>query len=1135
MSGLIRRVSPAVAQVSREMDLEWKRRVTCLFPSGFGCTVAGVTQPRKFKEAVSSYGREVADRFSTGAGEPEDRLRGPLERLIGDLAEMLGFEQIVLAGEERLAEIRVKPDYAVFRAGAQVGFIEVKAPGKGADPNRFRDAHDKRQWDRLSSLPNVLYTDGEEWGLWRNGELAGSLWRFEGSVELSGADLAGPDPGVLALLQSFLDWDPVPPRSPRALALTAARLCRLLRAEVEEILDSNAGMKALAADWRELLFPEADDARFADEYAQTITFALLLARVEEIDFADRNVGRIADQLGQRFGLIGTALDVLTDTRLLRELAVSLRTLVRVFSVVDWKALAKGDADAWLLFYEDFLEEYDPALRRATGSYYTPAPVAREMVRLSDELLVQRIGARRGVADDSVKVVDPACGTGTFLLHVLDRIDATIRREEGGGAVPARIKQSIDRLVGFEIQAGPFAVAELRLVAEAQARGAVLDPDSLRLYVTNTLDDPYAADHHLAAVYEPIARSRREANEVKRDEEVLLVIGNPPYRERSKQQGGWIESGDEGAAKAAPLDDFFPPKDWDLGAHTKHLYNPYVYFWRWASWKVFEGNPGQRGVVALITVAGFLTGPGFAGMRAFLRRECDEIWVIDLSPEGHQPDVGTRVFQGVQQPICITLALRDGSTNPDSPAPVHYRDVHGSRDSKFQELSDIALDDDGWDRASDEWRAEFLPKSSDSWLNTPSLDDVMPWSGSGVMPGRTWVETTLPETLLKRWAKLIEAPEREQAELFVEHKTDRRIDTVLGDALPGYPAQEKSIAEEDGKPLAPVRIGYRSFDRQWLIPDKRLINRPNPSIWWAHSEKQIYLTAPSRESPTSGPSATISALIPDLDHYRGRGGRVYPLWRDAAALSPNVSPGLVASLSSRHGRDCSASEILAYLTAVLSNPYYVRLFAADLAKPGLRVPLTARADLFVRAVELGKRLIWLQSYGTRFVGADSDRPHGPPGMEAEHRPKVVAAIPDTRAGMPTSIEHDGASTLAIGDGRIAPVPLSTWEYEVSGYRVVRRWFGYRQQEPAGQSRSDLDKIVPETWHPEFTTELLELLNVVGLLVELEPCQEALLDEIVAGPLIGIDDLQSDGVLPAPQDSTKPPKVDSAAVSLFDDVS
>jgi hypothetical protein len=223
------------------------------------------------------------------------------------------------------------------------------------------------------------------------------------------------------------------------------------------------------------------------------------------------------------------------------------------------------------------------------------------------------------------------------------------------------------------------------------------PD-LRLYVTDTLGNPYVEDEKLAQILQPIARSRREANAIKRGEPITVVIGNPPYKEKAKGRGGWIEQGSDG--REAPLDRWMPPAEWGVGAHAKHLKNLYVYFWRWATWKVFgtglQASTGleetdKAGVVCFISVAGFLNGPGFEKMRDDLRRSCHDIWVIDCSPEGHQPNVPTRIFQAVQQPVCIVLAARAPNKDPGVPAHVRFQALpEGSREEKFAALAALSL-------------------------------------------------------------------------------------------------------------------------------------------------------------------------------------------------------------------------------------------------------------------------------------------------------------------------------------------------------------------------------------------------------------------------------------------------------------
>jgi hypothetical protein len=628
---------------------------------------------------VSRFGAALKPKFSgIGAiGSPEDQLRGPIDQLVQDIVASLGWVgNVVLVGESSVQELKTRPDFAVTKQNLLVGFIELKAPGKGADPRRFDDPHDREQWQKLKSLPNLLYSDGNYFSLWQDGELRDEIVRLEGSVESAGAALRAPA-SLLRLFTDFLNWTPIPPRSAPQLAELSARLYRLLRDEVVEQIElGSAALTSLAADWRRTLFPDASNETFADGYAQAVTFGLLMARAQGIVLS-AGLNQVSHALRQTNLLIGTALRVLTDdVDNQATLKTSLDTLTRVLDVVHWPTISKGEPEAWLYFYELFLTVYDNALRRRTGSYYTPPEIVTAMVRLVDETLrdERRFAVADGLASQDVTLADPAMGTGTFLLGVLQRIANKIVQDQGEGAVPGVIRAALARLIGFEMQFGPFAVAQLRLTAEVldllNANTTSPEDIDLRLFLTDTLGNPNEEHEYIPHILQPLAASRRSANQIKRAEPITVVIGNPPYRERARGRGGWVESGT--ANMPAPLRAWMPPVEWGVSAHVKHLRNLYVYFWRWATWKVFGGSivtpdsppvTPQQGVVCFITMAGFLNGPGFEKMRSDLRRDTDEIWVIDCSPEGHQPPVASRVFQAVQQPVCIVLAIRLAECNP----------------------------------------------------------------------------------------------------------------------------------------------------------------------------------------------------------------------------------------------------------------------------------------------------------------------------------------------------------------------------------------------------------------------------------------------------------------------------------------
>ena len=308
------------------------------------------------QEAVATFGLEAGSKLSnpSASGGAEDQLRAPLETLIANLTVLAGLKKdaVVAVGETSLADLKTRPDYAITRSGALIGFLEVKAPGKGADPRRFRDPHDKEQWTKLRTLPNLIYTDGNAFSLWRNGELKDAIVQLNGDIETAGRSLAAPS-SLLSLFADFFQWKPVPPRSAAQLAVTTARLCRLLREEVtEQLKQGSAPLRHLAKDWRKLLFPNATDEAFADGYAQAVTFGLLMARARNISLTE-GLDRAARELKQTNTLIGTALQLLTDDETI--LKTSLATLTRVLDAVNWQSVSRGEPDAWLYFYEEFPE------------------------------------------------------------------------------------------------------------------------------------------------------------------------------------------------------------------------------------------------------------------------------------------------------------------------------------------------------------------------------------------------------------------------------------------------------------------------------------------------------------------------------------------------------------------------------------------------------------------------------------------------------------------------------------------------------------------------------------------------------------------------------------------------------------
>ncbi len=1073
---------------------------------------------RAFASAVTAKTARVP------AGAPEDRLRGPFEALMAEAAGALGWE-VVCAGETALPDRLGRPDFAVHRNGLLAGYVELKAPGKGADAGRFK-GRDRAQFKRFSAVPNMLYGDGDEWALYRGGTRVGAVVRLAGAVSADGARAvgAGDARAFAGLLHDFLSWEPILPLDRRGrldlaeFASVLAPLCRMLRDDVSDAIGDDASpLVALAADWRQLLFPHATDVQFADAYAQTVAFALLLGRSEGAEPLTLESAQRA--LAARHNLLSRALQVLTDPHARGELSASLDLLLRVISVVPPSAFA-GPRDPWLHFYEDFLAAYDPKLRKDAGVYYTPVAVVRAQVRLIDALLTGRLGRPSGFADPGVVTLDPAVGTGTYLLGVIAHALGRVEAEQGAGAVAGQATTLAGNLYGFEFLAGPYAVSELRVGRALSDQGGALPADGTHIYLTDTLESPHAEPPQLPLFLRPIAEQRRKALAVKDAVPVLVCLGNPPYdrheaarADNGERTGAWVRWGDTGAAEEAILHDFVAPAvEAGHGVRVKNLYNLYVYFWRWALWKVFEHESASGpGVVSFITASSYLDGDAFLGMREHMRRLCDEIWVLDLGGEQRGARKSANVF-AIRTPVAIAVAVRSGEADEATPAAVRYVRIEGSREEKLAALDAIdGFNAVAWRDCPDDWQAPFRPVSASDYFSWPLLTDLMPWQHSGVQLKRTWPIAPDEETLERRWRALLRAPDRSEA--FRETR-DRKVSSQCPPLLVGGEA-EKPIAalERDAQTPRLERYAYRSFDRQWMLLDTRLGDYLRPALWRAHGAQQVYLTSLLAQLLGGGPAVTACALIPDLHHFPGGSGKsVIPLYRSPDASEANLLPGLLDRLSENYGRAITPEDFLAYLYGVLAHPAFTARFAGELETRALRVPLTKDPALFEKVRDAGARLLWLHTYGARFV-PEGERPGAVPHGAA----RCIRAVPGAPDDYPEAFRHDGATlTLHVGAGAFAPVAADIYGFEVSGHKAVQSWLRYRMRKGAGRKSSPLDDIRPARWTARFTTELLELLWVLEATVALYPEQADLLREVVAGRCLRADDLP-----PAPAQMRQPP--------------
>lgn len=1031
----------------------------------------------------------------------------------------------------------MRPDIAIYVKGLICGYIELKAPGLGADAPKLTGKHNKEQWAKLKGLPNLIYTDGRDWALYRSGDRPEGqpILRLHDDPTTKGkaAVVQADANGLERLFRDFLGWKPSVPHNPSGLAKYLAPLTRFLRSEVEAALSvPGSAVELLATEWRQFFFPDSDNAKFADAYAQTVTYAMLLARLSGAVKLDPV--EAAKTLDKNNGLLSSTLQLLGHKDAKAELSVGFEMLQRSLEALDPHDFLKSKPDLWLYFYEDFLAAYDPKLRKDYGVYYTPREVVELQVRLASELLEKRFGKKLGFADDGVVFLDPAVGTGTYPVAAVKHGLEKVRARSGPGAVPARARQMADNMHGFEILVGPYAVAHLRLTQALEGAindsKAVGEPDEklgkrLNIYLADTLESPNAAPPGgLDLTHKALTQEHEAARKVKQGGDVLVCLGNPPYDRQTieegdtvtKRKGGWVRFGDGGQGKVTDVDDKVdqlvaerpilkdftdPATSTGAGVHLKNLYNDYVYFWRWALWRLFEQQV-SGGIVTFITASSYLAGPGFVGVREVMRRTFDELWIIDLGGD----NLGTRktpnVFN-IQNPVSIAIGVRAAKPSPDKPAKTRYAKIDGTtREEKLGRLETIA-DFAGlvWRDCPGDWHKPFLPLGQGDYCTWPEIDILFPLKLNGAQFKRHWPIGETTDVLNARWDLLVAAKPLERKKLFRETGGWKITKKVRDDLPGGGQPTIFSLTKQSARP-DPVLFDYRSYDRHLMLYDFRLGDRLRPLLWRMHGASQLYLSTLLSSALGFGQGLVAGAAIPDLHHFRGSfGGKdVIPLYRDSAGTEPNVTAGLLTALGQEYGRAPSAEDLAAYVYALLGGQSYTKRFWNELETPGPRVPMTKDGAIFADAVKLGRKLIWLHTYAARFQDATQgdEVPNG--------KATTIKGVSSAPAQYPAEYDYDPAKCeITVGDGLFGPVTPEVWDFEVSGLKVVQSWLGYRMKKRSGKKSSPLDEIRPERWTARMSDEFLELLWVLEATLAMEPELAAVLDKVVSGPCFTASEL------------------------------
>lgn len=1052
-----------------------------------------------------------------------------------------------------------------------LGYI-VYVVDKKEDHERLR-----KQLEEHNHFHNVLVIYPDEKGgkleLWQGSRpLEGRLTRGSSRPRFDGIG------GVVQLLSRFFIVSKSAINNPEHLARELAWRAQHLKAIAldeltREIAEEKGPLYGLFQNFN-LALAAQEPKDFADTYAQTITYGMLAARW----LARNKLTRFTRKEAMK--LLPSTSEFLRDlfNKLINEdydsnLTWLIDDITSLLSRTLVRDVFEGEQDPSIHFYQDFLDAYDPAIRRRMGVYYTPDQVVEYIVRSLDHLARTRLGLKLGLADPIrwgeyaklhgiakpagakdtdfvVQILDPATGTGTFLLHTFNLIFRTMTDEYarlGFDDATAALEwkkyvrhELLPRINAFELMMAPYIVTHLRLglaleqgLAEEAGRDAAKwgftfgKKDRLRVFLTNTL--ALHAGHQLDWLSPHVAEEAREAEKLKLEAPILVVMGNPPYERISADADAtaeWILKGKVPGREGAKslFDDIRDvAREHTIFSHLRSLPDRYVYFWRWALWKVFEQHDAP-GVLAFITNSTWLTGPGFVGLRKIVREQADELWSVDLGGDNRGANPEANIFN-IETPVAITEMVRAGSSTNRKCPEVRYRRIAGAMpEDKLARLAQLPPDGidtiDQWKVAETGWLDPFVPISGDAaWQDLPALADMFPWQQPGCLASRTWPISPDAEVLPLRWKRFVASDLSERPTLFSTAKTGRNIHTSVA----GYQTLASLKQGANHEPI--VRYALRSFDRQWVFEDPRLLKTESPSLWRSVSERQIFLCTLVNAELGSGPALTSTTAIPDFHHFCGRGGKdVLPLYRDAASKEPNVTYGLLARIGALLGTKVPAPEDLAaYVYGVLSAPRYQARFADALKTPGPRVPLTRDAKLWSEAVDLGKELLWLHTYAERFRSSANGRTSKLPKVAGLRWARPVEEMPEK----PSDVTYDEKNQqLLVGDGVVAGVRKDVMEYSVSGMEVVWKWLRYRTAKGAGRAASSsnpLDQIRATKWPDDWNDELIELLTVLTVTLDKHPAQGKLLDAICDGPLIPASEL------PTPSDAErkepKAPKVNS----------
>jgi len=1010
---------------------------------------------------IPAYIQEIANRHQRDIAA-ERSYYGDLETLMKQL--LPGVEITVEPRRRQHGMPDFIPDFVLTRDSIPLGYIEAKDVGKSLDDNAYRDQ--LRRY--LQSLDNFIFTNYLEFRFYRDN-------KAKPVAEVSIAGLHGgkiaPLPQNFArftdLVKTFGAWSGQPISTADDLAARMADKARLLADVIESALAEENGvtdsrsLEAQLQAFRKFLISDISIAEFAGVYAQTIAYGMFAARLHDPLPADFSRRKAAELIPDSTPFLGKFFGYIADLDLDERIRWIVDDLADIFRATDVGGLMKGfgkatrRTDPFLHFYETFLGKYDKKLRKGRGVYYTPEPAVKFIVRAVDEILKTEFGLSGGLADTEktlmtadgakkkvhrVQILEPATGTGTFLAETVKCVHEKFAAQKG--AWPGYVKRELlPRLNGFEILMAPYAMAHLKLEMVLRGTGCELDGERLRIFLTNSLEEHHPGTDTLFASW--LADESREANEIKRDVPLMVVMGNPPYAVSSSNSGAWIQN-------------LLEVYKQGLKEKKINLDDDYIKFIRYGEYLIERNG---EGVLAYISNNSFIDGITHRRMRRHLLETFDRIYILNLhgdsrrkerSPDG-SPD--QNVFD-IMQGVAINIYVKSGKKKKTGLGEVLHCDVFGKRESKYEFLWEHGLDTIDFRKL--ETPAPyffFVPKDFSAqaeYENGFAVNALFEEYNSGIQTKRDNLTVAIS-------AEEIEKIKKDMEQLGVEEVREKY--RLPADGRDWTIAWAKKDVEESGPQT--VSILYRPFDaRKTLYTGKTkgflAYPRHKTMRQMLAGDNLGFMTSRSYPTVEVFDRVFITRHIADI-HAASDQTYFFPLYLfpdeeqsrldGEVARKPNLNAGIAKEIADKIGMTFTPEktaarntlaplDLLDYIYATLHSPAYREKFREFLKIDFPRVPYPDDQKHFRALAKLGAELRALHL------------------MESAKLDKLITTYPETGDNTVTRriLKDDYEITAPVKRiGKVwindtqyfGNIPQIAWDFPVGGYHPAQKYLKDRK--------------------------------------------------------------------------------------------